>query len=243
MSCLYPRYKYKTCVACTTTVRPRGKQGHTRLRLFSTTPTRAPSVVTSSPMAFVHPSRMALVPKNSGNTRPSGSRLPSPPASPPRSQSSSANRGRDRSNDDRYPRRRIEEYGSERRNDRGRSSDRGVHRVRGRSPSRDRRNGDRHNGRRDESAEESHSREPRPQRDDRPAARSPSPSSRSPLGRASPRYDDYRRRNSTPPPPRSNDDGSRRPDMPPDNGAPWRQQENMYRRDGRFDGGGDYFER
>lgn len=163
-------------------------------------------------MAFVHPSRMALVPKDSGFARPSGSRLHSPPASPMHPRSSSANRERDRSDGHYHHRRNRGE--DERRRDRGRSSDRDVHHVGDSRQSPHHSNGDR-----------------------------PSRSSRSPRGRASPRYDDYSRRNSIPPPLPSHDDSSKPSDMPPENSHPWRQQENMYRRDGRFDGGGDYFEK
>jgi len=42
---------------------------------------------------------------------------------------------------------------------------------------------------------------------------------------------------------RRDEDRQRRDRDRPENGLPWRQQENMYRRDGGFDGGGDYFER
>jgi hypothetical protein len=211
------------------------KQRHTRP--YQSTD-HSSTLLTSSLMAFVHPSRMALVPKDSASSRPSGNRL----SSPPHPQISSANRERDRSLD-RYPRRNgDEEYSNGRRRDRGRSSDRDESRDRGRRQSRHRSNGDRHNDRRDESVEDRGSRGGRAQRHDRPSVRSPRSSSRSPLGRASPQYDDYTRRDSPPPPP-SHDDSSRRPDIPPENDAPWRQQENMYRKDGRFDGGGDYFER
>jgi len=220
-------------------------------------------------MAFVHPSRRALVPKESTSVRSSGIRLPSPPASPPHSRQSSTNRTRDRSVDDH--RRRNEEYKSdhdrgrggsrdrsrdhkapyserdrddERRRDRGRSRDREEHKDRERRESRHRSNGDRHDGRRDEkNAEDSRSKGgARPQREDRTSVRSPPPPSNSHSGRASPRYDDYSRRDSTPPPP-NRDDRYKRPDTPPENAPPWRQQENMYKRDGRLDAGLDYFER
>jgi hypothetical protein len=203
-------------------------------------------------MAFVHPSRMALIPKDSRS-------LP-PPASLPHPRPSSTNRGRDQSAD-RNPRRsRDEEYNGERerggrsdhsrnyldrnderRRDRGRSSDRDVHRDQDRLQSRHRSNGDRFNDRRDENRD-SNSKGPRAQQDDRSSVRSPPPPSKSTLGRASPSYDDYPRRHSVPsPPPR--DDRPGRPDSPSENGPPWRQQENMYRRDGRLDGGDDYFDR
>ena len=182
-------------------------------------------------MAFVHPSRMALIPKDS---RP----LP-PSASSPHPRPSSTNRGRDRSLD-RHPRRsRDEEHNGERerRRERGRSSDRDVHRDQDRHQSRHRSNGDRYNDRRDENRD-SDPRGPRAHPDDRSSVRSPPPPLKPTLGRASPTYDDYSRR---PPPPR--DDRPGRPDSPPENGPPLRQQENMYRRDGRLDGGDDYFER
>jgi hypothetical protein len=109
--------------------------------------------------------------------------------------------------------------------------------------SHNRSNGDSYDSRRDDHAEDSDSRRPRAQREDRSSARSPPPSSsKPPPGRASPKYDDYSRRDSTPLP-LPHDDRSRRPDTPPENEPPSRQQENMYKRDGRFDGGGDYFER
>ncbi|KAI9442332.1 DUF926-domain-containing protein [Lactarius indigo] len=146
-------------------------------------------------MAFVHPSRMALVPQA------------------PRSAPSRPDRGRDRSRD----RDRRDEY--RQRRDRGRN--------------------DR------DSAE----------RDHRSPIQSPAP--RPTSGRESPKYDDYSRRDSSPLLDRKSDDSrprsippslpsggeSRRPETAPENGHPWRQQENMYRRDGGFDGGGDYFER
>lgn len=200
-------------------------------------------------MAFVHPSRMALVPNDSGSVRPSGSRQSSPPAS---------GRGQ---NEDRYQRSRNEEYNAgrgqsgrrdhsrdykdrndERRRDQGRSSDRNVSHDQDSRQSRHRSKGDSYYDCRDENAEVSNPRGVRAQRDDRSSERSPPPTSRPPLGRASPRYDDYSRRVSTPPPLPHNDK-PRRPDTPPENAPPWRQQENMYRRDGRWDGGGDYFER
>ncbi|KAH9176557.1 DUF926-domain-containing protein [Lactarius sanguifluus] len=143
-------------------------------------------------MAFVHPSRMAQVPRSA----------PSRP-----------DRGRDRSRD--HDRR--DEY--RQRRDRGRSD-------------------------RDSAERDRHS-----------PIRSPAP--RPTSGRESPKYDDYARRNSSPPRDRKSDDSrprsippslpsggeSRRPETAPENGHPWRQQDNMYRRDGGFDGGGDYFER
>ena len=131
---------------------------------------------------------------------------------------SAPDRGRDRSDRDRQRRRRDD-----------------------RESSRDRRRG---NG---DSADEA-----RTQR--RSPIRSPVP--RSTSGRESPKYDDYVRRNSSPPLDRKSDDTrrrsispsgggeSKRPEMTPENGRSWRQQENnMYRRDGGFEGGGDYFER
>lgn len=139
-------------------------------------------------------------------------------------------RGRDRSHD----RDRRDE--DRQRRDRGRGSDRETFRDRRRG------NGD--------SAEEA-----RTQRDHRSPIRSPVP--RPTSGRESPKYNDYIRRDSSPPLDRKSDDTrprsippslpsggeSRRPETTPENGLPWRQQENMYRRDGGFDGGGDYFER
>lgn len=140
-------------------------------------------------MAFVHPSRRALVPQ----ATPDGH-----------------HRGRDRSRDD----------------ERRRGSDR------------DRRRG---NG---DSAEVALT-----HRDRRSPVRSPVP--RPTSGRESPKYDDYVRRHSSPPsddarprsilPPSGGE--SKRPETTPENDRPWRQQENMYKRDGGFDGGGDYFER
>ena len=213
----------------------------------------------STLMAFVHPSRMALVPKDSRSHPSSGTRLPSPPASSPHPRPSSTNRGRDRSVDQHARRNKDEEHNGERerggrsdrsrdyldrddkrRRGRGRSSDRDVHRGQDRHQSRHRSNGDRYNDRRDDNRD-SDSRGPRPQQDDRSSARSPTSPSRPPLGRASPTYDDYSRRHAAPSPP-PQDDRSGRPNSPPENGAPGRQQENMYRRDGRLDGGFDYFE-
>lgn len=76
---------------------------------------------------------------------------------------------------------------------------------------------------------------------------------RSPVtsGRDSPKYNDYHRRDSSPPSDRKSEPRSvlppgrepERRETTPENGHSYRQQENMYRRDGRFDGGGDYFER
>ena len=181
-------------------------------------------------MAFVHPSRMGLVPKDSRSLPSSGTRLPSPPASPQRDRSV-----------DRYQRRsKDEEYNGER--ERGgrsdRSRDRDDERRRGhdqnRHHSRHRSNGDRYDDRRNENRD-SNSRGPRSQLDDRS-------SSQLALGRASPTYDDYSRRHSAPSPP-PQDDRSGRPSAPSENISPWHQQENMYRRDSRLDGGGDYFER
>ena len=197
-------------------------------------------------MAFVHPSRMALVPKDSRSLPSSGTRLPSPPASPPRDRS--VDRYQRRSGDKEYNGERgrggrsdrSRDYldrDEERRHDRGRGSDRDQDRHR----SRHRSNGDRYEDRRDENRD-SDSRGPRSQRDDRPSVRSPPPSSGPPLGRASPTYDDYSRRHSAPSPPPP-DDRSGRSGAPPENPPPRHQQENMYRRDGRLDGGGDYFER
>jgi NF-kappa-B-activating protein C-terminal domain len=194
-------------------------------------------------MAFVHPSRMALVPKDSRTLPSSGTRLPSPPASPPRDRS--VDRYQRRGRDEEYNRGRerrgrgdrsrdYTDRDDERRRDRGRSSDRDQDRHR----SHHRSNGDRHDDRRNENRD-SDSRGPRPQRDDRSSVRSPPPSSKPPLGRSSPTYDDYARRHSAPsPPPPSGRSGA-----PPENAPPWHQQENMYRREGRLDGGGDYFER
>lgn len=199
-------------------------------------------------MAFVHPSRMALVPKDSRSLPSSGTRLPSPPASPPRDRS--VDRYQRRSRDEEYngdrERRgrgsRSRDYtdrDDERRRDRGRSSDRDQDRYR----SHHRSNGDRYDDRRNENRD-SDSRGPRSQRDDRSSVRSPPPSSRPPLGRASPTYDDYSRRRPAPsPPPPDDNDKSGRLGAPPENLPPWHQPENMYRRDGRLDGGGDYFER
>lgn len=145
-------------------------------------------------MAFVHPSRRALVPQ----ATPSG-----------------PDRGRDQSDEDRQ--RRHRSGGSDRRRD---------------------------------SAEEA-----RTHRDRRSPIQSPVP--RPTSGRKSPKYDDYIRRDSSPHVDRKSDDTrprsippslpsggeSRRPETSPENGRPWRQQETTYRRDGGFDGGGDYFER
>lgn len=149
-------------------------------------------------MAFVHPSRMAFVPREPGAIRSSDGRLPSPPASTT-------------------------------------------------------------NRRPDQSAGNSGTRGTRTRQDDYSPVRSPAPVSRPAHGRASPSYDDYSRsrQDSTPPavttpgisrfqrspPPLSRGSRARSPDVAPENSLPWRQQENMYRRDGRFDGGGDYFER
>ena len=178
-------------------------------------------------MAFVHPSRMALVPKDSRSLPSSGTRLPSPPASPPRDRSGDRYQRRSRDeehNGDRERRGRGDrsrdytDRDEERRRDRGRSSDRDQDRHRSRHRSDD--------GRRNENG------------DDRSSVRSPPPSSKPPLGRASPSYDDYSRRHSAPsPPPPDGKPG--RSGAPPENAPPWHQQENMYRRDG----GGDYFER
>ena len=222
------------------------KQDHTQVLLRAPL-TTSEAILFSTLMAFVHPSRMGLVPKDS---RSSG-RLPSPHASSAHPRPSSTNRGHDRSVD-RHPRRsRDEDYNGEReqggrnrsrerRRDRGRSSERDVHRDQDRH--RHRSNGDRYKDRRDENRDSS-SRGPRSQRDDdRSSARSSAPPSKPPLGRASPTYDDYSRRQAAPSLP-PQDDRSGRPDPPPENGAPWHQQENMYRRDGRMDGGVDYFER
>lgn len=76
---------------------------------------------------------------------------------------------------------------------------------------------------------------------------------RSPVdsGRDSPQYNDYLRRDSSPPSDRKSEPRSilppgrepKRREATPENGHTYRQQENMYRRDGGFDGGGDYFER
>ena len=198
-------------------------------------------------MAFVHPSRMALVPKDSRSLPSSGTRLPSPPASPPRDRS--IDRYQRRSKDEEYNRERgrggrserSRDYldrDEERRRDRGRSSDRDQDRH----GNHHRSNGDRHDDRRNENRDND-SRGPRPQRDDHSSVRSPTPSSKPPLGRASPTYDDYSRRHSAPSPPPP-DDKSGRSGAPPENAPPpWHQQENMYRRDGRLDGGSDYFER
>ncbi|KAN0107189.1 Ras-induced vulval development antagonist domain containing protein [Russula decolorans] len=190
-------------------------------------------------MAFVHPSRMALVPKDSRSLPSSGTRLPSPPASPRRDRS--VDRHQRRSRDEEYNGDRSRNYtdrDDERRRDRGRSSDRDQDRHR----SHHRSNGDRYDDRRNENRD-SDSRGPRSQRDDRSSVRSPPPSSRpSALGRASPTYDDYSRRHSAPSPPPP-DDRPGRSGAPPENAPPWHQQENMYRRDVRLDGGGDYFER
>ena len=157
--------------------------------------------VRSSSMAFVHPSRRALIPQ------------PSHPAP-------STDRGRDRSHD------------RDRRDEDGQRRDRGG-------------------GFRDSRREEASTR-----RDHRSPIRSPVP--RPTSGRESPKYDDYSRRDSSPPSNRKSDDTrprsippslpsvgeSKRPETTPENGHPWRQQqENMYRRDSGFDGGGDYFER
>lgn len=214
------------------------KQDHT-----SATALRRLDPSSSPPMAFVHPSRMALVPKDSRSLPSSGTRLPSPPASPPRDRSVGRyqRRGRDEEyNGDRERRGRGDrsrdytDRDDERRRDRGRSSDRDQDRHR----SHHRSNGDRYDDRRNENRD-SDSRGPRSQRDDRSSVRSPPPSSKPPLGRSSPTYDDYSRRHSAPsPPPPSGRSGA-----PPENAPPWHQQENMYRRDGRLDGGGDYFER
>ncbi|KAI9509417.1 ras-induced vulval development antagonist-domain-containing protein [Russula earlei] len=174
-------------------------------------------------MAFVHPSRMALVPKEPASARSSGSR---------------DYRGPYLDRDDE----RRREHG------RARSGDREVRRDEDGRESRHHSNGDRHHDdRRDEDIENGGSRRERSWRDDRPSGRSPLPPSKSLSGRASPRYDDYSRRDSTPPPPPPppppRDDRYRRTDTPSENGPPWRQQENMYRRDSRVDAGGDYFER
>ena len=189
-------------------------------------------------MAFVHPSRMALVPKDSRSLPSSGTRLPSPPASPPHDRSEDRyqrhNRDEERGRGGRSDRSRDHvERDDERRRDRGRSSDRDQDRHRSRSHHRS--NGDRYDDRRNE-IRDSDSRGPRS------SVRSPPPSSGPPLGRASPTYDDYSRRHSAPSPPPP-DDRSGRSGAPPENAPPWHQQENMYRRDGRLDGGGDYFER
>jgi hypothetical protein len=144
-------------------------------------------------MAFVHPSRRALIPQ----ATPSG-----------------PDRGRDRSDEDRHRRHRG-------------------------------------NGGDSRSAEEART----THRDRRSPIRSPVP--RPTSGRESPKYDDYIRRESSPhvdrksvdtrprsiPPSLPSGGESRRSDITPENGRPWRQQENMYRRDGGFEGGGDYFER
>ncbi|KAF8502158.1 DUF926-domain-containing protein [Russula emetica] len=198
-------------------------------------------------MAFVHPSRMALVPKDSRSLPSSGTRLPSPPASPPRDRSVDRYQRRSRDekhNGDRERRGRSDrsrdhtDRDDERRRDRGRSSNRDQDRHR----SRHRSNGDRYDDRRNENRD-SDSKGPRSQRDDHSPVRSPPPSSsRPPLGRASPTYDDYSRRHAAPSP-LPPDDKSGRSGAPPENAPPWHQQENMYRRDGRLDGGGDYFER
>jgi hypothetical protein len=182
---------------------------------------------------------MALVPKDSRSLPSSGTRLPSPPASPRRDRS--VDRHQRRSRDEEYNGDRSRNYtdrDDERRRDRGRSSDRDQDRHR----SHHRSNGDRYDDRRNENRD-SDSRGPRSQRDDRSSVRSPPPSSRpSALGRASPTYDDYSRRHSAPSPPPP-DDRPGRSGAPPENAPPWHQQENMYRRDVRLDGGGDYFER
>ncbi|KAH8992827.1 DUF926-domain-containing protein [Lactarius hatsudake] len=118
---------------------------------------------------------------------------------------------------------------------------------RGRDRSRDRDRRDEYRQRRDRGRSDRDSAE----RDHR------SPAPRPTSGRKSPQYDDYTRRDSSPPRDRKSDDSrprsippslpsggeSRRPETAPENGHPWRQQENMYRRDGGFEGGGDYFER
>ena len=151
-------------------------------------------------MAFVHPSRRALVPQTSH---------PTP----------STDRGRDRSRD------------RDRRDEERQRRDRGG-------------------GFRDSRREEASTR-----RDHRSPIRSPVP--RPSSGRESPKYDDYFRRDSSPPSDRKSDDTrprsippslpsvgeAKRPETTPENGHPWHQQENMYRRDSEFDGGGDYFER
>jgi hypothetical protein len=200
-------------------------------------------------MAFVHPSRMALVPKDSRSLPSSGTRLLSPPASPPRDRS--VDRYRRRSRDEEYNGERERggrrhrsrdslDRDAERRRDRGRSSDRDQDRHQSHHH---RSTGDRYYDDRRNEHRDGNSRAPRSRRDDRSSVRSPPPPSRPPpLGRASPTYDDYTRRQSAPSPP-PQDDRSGRPSAPPENAPPWHHQENMYRREGRPDGGGDYFER
>ncbi len=132
-------------------------------------------------------------------------------------------------------------------------SDRG----RGRSYDRDRRDEDRHRrtgGERETSRDRrrgnSDSGEEASTRRDRRSP-IPSPAHRPTSGRESPKYDDYTRRGSAPPLDRNSEDtrprtpsgGECRPETATENGHPWRQQENMYRRHGGYDGGGDYFER
>jgi hypothetical protein len=129
-------------------------------------------------------------------------------------------------------------------------------RVRDRSHDRDRRDEDRQRRDRDSGRDRDRRRETAgTRRDHGSPIRSPVP--RPTSGRESPKYDDFDRRDSSPASDRKSDDTlprsippslpsvgeSRKPETRPENGHPWRQQENMYRRDGGFDGGGDYFER
>ncbi|KAH9978664.1 ras-induced vulval development antagonist-domain-containing protein [Lactifluus volemus] len=213
-------------------------------------------------MAFVHPSRMAFVPREPGAIR--SSTLPSKLSGTNQGWSRDDERNNDRGREDRsgrsrdYGRRYLDRDDDGRRQGRGVSSERDSDHERDRRRSRERGNLDSFDDHRERNAGDSGPRGTRSQRDGHSTARSPGPASRSANGRASPRYDDYSRsrQNSTPPrdsnhgvsgprpssSPLPHDNRSTLPEAP-ENSHPWRQQENMYRRDGRFDGGGDYFER